>query len=422
MQYFFILGANPTLSLAELATVFGMTGNLSLAQSNVAILETEQTLAADIIKKIGGTIKFGLIYGVVNRRAIPELPRQFMAKFVQPQASAGKFFFGVSYYGQSKINIKALAMEFKKLLKQTGINSRWVACRGELPFATTLSSVIVEQNKLTSDRGVEIVIIQSNNKLLISKTLAVQPFKELSFRDYGRPARDDRSGLLPPKLAQIMLNLAVSPPCKGRLAGLGGLNSLSEKSKESIKNTTILDPFCGSGTLLTEALLMGYSNLIGADISRKAIINTQANLNWLKSQFPVSNFRFHLLNIDASQLSKHLAPDSVDAIITEPYLGPPRGKFDMDKIVKELEQLYSRSLTEFKKILKPDGRIVMVWPVFSGKQRNVLLNPDLSDFKIINPLPKNLRTNIFIKLTNRDTIIYGRKNQKVWREIVVLEK
>jgi tRNA G10 N-methylase Trm11 len=392
-KYFFILGSNPTLSLAELSAVFSRAGKLSLAQTNIAILDTNQEISANIIKKIGGIVKFGLVRDELDSYNTEKI-LSAVANFAKPAISGTKFMFGISIYGKSRINIKVLAMEFKKSLKQSGINSRWVISR-----EPTLSSVVVEQNKLTTDRGVEIVIIQFNKNLLLGKTLAVQPFKELSFRDYGRPARDDRSGMLPPKLAQMMINLSGANP----------------------KNT-ILDPFCGSGTIITEAMLMGYKNIIGADISEKAISDTKENVEWTKKNFQFSIFNFQLLNTNATQLSKHLAPNSVNAIITEPYLGPQRGFFDINKTVKELEQLYSRSLSEFKKILKPGGKIVMVWPSFYNKRRNIFLNPDLTGYKIINPIPENLQTNIFVKLTNRNTIIYGRELQKVWREIVVLEK
>lgn len=391
-KYFFILGSNPTLSLAELAAIFSQTGRLSLVQTNIAILDSDQEITANIINKIGGVIKFGLIHDELNSREPADILKSVSA-FAKPEPSGGKFMFGISDYGKKQTNIKALAMEFKKLLKESSVNSRWVISR-----EPTLSSVVVEQNKLTTDRGVEIVIIQFNKKLLLGRTLAVQPFKELSFRDYGRPARDDRSGMLPPKLAQIMINLSGAK-----------------------QNDTVLDPFCGSGTIVTEAMLMGYKNIVGTDISARAVDDTNRNVNWIEQNFKLNPPNLKLLNGDATKISSQLAPNSVDAIITEPYLGPQRDFFDIAKTVKELELLYSRSLTEFKKILKPGAKIVMVWPSFYNKQKNVFLNPDLAGLKIIDPMPENLRTNIFVKLTSRNTIIYGREQQKVWREIVVLQ-
>ncbi|MBI2459693.1 MAG: methyltransferase domain-containing protein [Parcubacteria group bacterium] len=206
------------------------------------------------------------------------------------------------------------------------------------------------------------------------------------------------------------------------------------------RGEVILDPFCGSGTILTEAALMGYKNLIGSDISDKALQATKTNIAWLQSNFQLSTFNFQLFHSDATQISKQIAPNSIDAIITEPYLGPQRGRIEINKIKLELEKLYSESLREFSKILKPSGRIVMIWPVFqmsSGaisfpsfprrrESRNSFsentLHPNLDGFKIINPIPANLRKNIWLKLTERNTIIYGREGQKIWREIVVLKK
>jgi tRNA G10 N-methylase Trm11 len=400
MTYFFILGSNPTLSLAELSAIFHLTNSGQIAGENVFILKTDKKInAVQLIKKLGGTIKIGKITAIVKKNEKEKiLPG--ITKLLKPKS--GKFKFGFSYYGQQKFNIQKLAMAIKKFLREKEISCRWVTSREK-----NLSSVVVEQNKLIT-QGIEIALIENNKNILIGQTLAVQPFKELSFRDYGRPARDDYAGMLPPKLAQIMINLSQAKP-----------------------RNTILDPFCGSGTILTEAMLMGYQNLIGSDISAKAINDTKKNISWIKNKFQISlsaptcagrqagNFKFQLHNKDIAGLSKFILPKSIDAIITEPYLGPSRGKFNIKQTMKKLENLYSESLNEFKKMLKPDGRIVMVWPIF---QQTLRLSPNLNDLKIISPMPQNIKNNKFIKLTTRKTIIYGRPGQKIWREIVILTK
>jgi len=354
MRYFFILGTNPTLSLAELTAVF-KDGEFSLVQKNIALLEINHEINANIIKKIAGTIKFGII----NSETASLNPKDILkiaATFSRPEKSQSKFNFGISLYGKAKINLKILGMEFKKLLKQSGINSRWVISR-----EPTLSSVVVEQNKLVTDKGTEIVMIEFNKKLFLGRTIAVQPFKELSFRDYGRPARDDRSGMLPPKLAQIMINLATMPPLS---KGVGGI-------LQSNDDITILDPFCGSGTVITEAMLMGYTNIIGSDISNRAISDTKKNVEWIIGNWKLEIGNWKLYQHDACSLSQKIKPQSIDAIVTEPYLGPQNENFEISKVINELAQLYSKSLMEFKKILKPSGRIVMIWPVFSEKQKSV---------------------------------------------------
>ncbi len=407
MKYFFALGNNPTLSIAELCSVFALENHpresRQILNDNIFIIEVEDKInISELIKKIGGTIKIGIINYELSTANYEKIKNK-IAESLDIDAIKGKFKFGISYYGNNKFNIKPLAMEIKKYLREQNISCRWVTSR-----EPTLSSVVVEQNKLTS-KGAEIVLIQNDSQILIGQTLAVQPFKELSYRDYGRPARDDRSGMLPPKLAQIMINLALSPsPCQGEGRG----------------EVIILDPFCGSGTILTEAMLMGYNNLIGSDNSKKAIEDTQKNIAWTKSKFPISNFQFQSYNKSAVELSKFIKLNSVDAIITEPYLGPQRGKVNIDKTIRELEILYSQALAEFKKVLKNDGRVVMVWPIFMkhGTQNMEHITPNLSGLRIINPIPENLRDDKIIKLTDRNTIIYGRESQKIWREIVILKQ
>ena len=237
----------------------------------------------------------------------------------------------------------------------------------------------------------------------------MQPFKELSFRDYERPAKDSRSGMLPPKLAQIMINL-------------------SKVKKEA----TLLDPFCGSGTVLMEGLLMEIKKVIGSDISEKAIADTNKNTDWVIRKFELENPNYTTKVKDATELSAFIDPDSIDAIVTEPFLGPQRGDHEIRKVKQELEALYSDTIKEFKKILKKDGRIVMLWPAFTSNKEMRITNskssrtdletitPDFTGFKIVNPLPEDLKSPK-ITTTDRDTIIYGREGQRVWREIVILE-
>lgn len=408
MQYFFILGTNSTLSIAELSAVFDLDKKTKdvITAENSLILKTDARINIDqLIKKLGGTVKIGKIEAKVlkgNREKIFENIKIILRSYKR------KFKFGISYYGRTKFNIKPLAMEVKKFFKKQKISCRWVTSRQK-----TLSSVVIKQNKLIKE-GIEIVLIEDNNKeLFIGQTFAVQPFKELSYRDYGRPCRDATSGMLPPKLAQIMINLS------------------GAKTKD-----IILDPFCGSGTILTEAMLMGFQNLIGSDISIKAIEDTKENIEWIRKNYGLRIMNYKLYNKNAIEISKFIERNSVDKIITEPYLGPQRGNFDVIKTKKEcrkaslsgLEALYSKSLAEFKKILKPNGRVVMVWPLFRVKNkkiRYISLNvrhpfQDLNGFKIINLIPDKLRQDKIIQLTKRNTIIYGRPAQKIWREIVIL--
>lgn len=392
MTYFFVLGSHPSLSLAEITAYFGSTATVEPLNQNIVLLHPETSVeAADVLAHLGGAIKIGAIQGQTKQLDVLGQQLQNSLADFKPnwQPKAGKIKFGFSSYGLKPSQQKTLAMDFKKYLRSLQLSCRWVISREE-----TLSSVVVEQNKLTGDLGLEIVIIKNKEQWLWGQTLAVQPFKELSRRDYGRPARDDQSGMLPPKLAQIMINLSQIKP-----------------------HQVLLDPFCGSGTVLSEGLLWGLHQVLGSDLSSKAIKDSQTNLAWIIKHYALANRDFQLYCHNVESLSE-VIKDKVAAIVTEPYLGPQRGRVDIRKTKGELSRLYARALQEFSKVLKPGGRVVMIWPVFVKTGRSLdYLEVSLADFKII-----DLTTPRWPGRTFRQTLLYGRPGQKVWREVVVLEK
>ena len=395
MKYFFILGNNPTLSLTEIASVLNLKPNqvLFLSEDSLVVDVADSFDAEKLINKLGGTIKIADC-----KSQIADLTAEKIIELFELNNGHQKINFGFSYYGAGKFDEKSLAMELKRKLKEDGVNSRWVTSKEK-----QLSSVVVEQNKLTSDKGVEIIIIKNRDNYYIGKTLVVQPFKELSKRDYGRPSRDDYSGMLPPKLAKIMINLA----------------------SDNIKHK-LLDPFCGSGTVLTESLLMGYKNITGADKSAKAVDDTKKNVSWLRENYQLPNANVNIMQWDVRNLSQKIKQNSIDVIVAEAYLGPSRMKENEKElrfVVRELESLYEQAFKQFAKILRTKGRVVIVLPVFKFSQATVFLSSKYinDDFNIINPL-KDFPKNSVFKLTNRSTIVYGRPSQKIWREIFILEK
>jgi len=392
MKYFFVLGTNTALSVAELAATLDLK-DAKLLASDFLIWETNNQIEPEnLIKRLGGVIKIGEIKEEVNNDEQKLLSVVIdLAKVKKYQSAAGKFNFGFSDYGKKTFNKKELGLKLKKYFSDEKISSRFV-----ISHEKTLSSVVVAQNKLLS-RGMEIILIETDGQILVGETLAVQPFKDLSRRDYGRPARDDLSGMLPPKLAQIMINLA----------------QLKDPA------ALLIDPFCGSGTILSEAILAGYKNLFGSDISPKAIDDTYKNISWIKELYNFKEVKTRILVKNVIDLSKFIKAGSAAAVVTEPFLGPQRGLIDFKTVAKNLEELYSLALQEFWQVLKPQGRVVMIWPLFYGQKP---INPQYAGFKMINMLPEQFRYSEFIKKSNRETIIYGRPGQKVYREIVVLEK
>lgn len=317
MHYLFQLGREPELSAAELRAVFSLfrlPAIITNIHSSYAIVETAASLDTDfLMQKLGGTVKIG------------EAIRQTPAAHLVSAQRTGKILFSLSGDGG-----KTEALALKKELASLGRSVRYIEPKNT---ATILHNDLVARGGDLTNIGTDMFV-----------TRAIQPIEAFSARDYGRPARDAKSGMLPPKLAKIMINLARVP-----------------------HDAVLLDPFSGSGTILMEAALMGYSNLIGSDISKKAIADTKKNLQWIEKESGINN-QARLFVCDVRNIDKKLQPRSIDAIVTEPFLGKPlRGnetRASLERQAKELEQLYLQALASFKKILAPGGKIVFITPAF----------------------------------------------------------
>lgn len=388
MQYIFILGREPELSTAE---IFSLLKKLKISfivsfwRKEILLLDVVEKLDVEnIMTQLGGTVKIAEVKKQLGKIESIDFKKEAI-NLIKEKMADRKIFFGISaYIGK----FPTLGLQIKKKLTSNGVKTRFVSSREKV-----LSSVVVKTNKLLNSNGLEIIIAGDKSRVWLGQTLEIQPFAEFSERDYGRPGRDKFSGMLPPKLAKIMVNLA-----------------------EIDTDAVILDPFCGSGTILTEALLMGYKNALGGDISDKAVADARKNIEWLK----LKNGR--VIKCDAASLSKCFPPNSIDAIITEPFLGPPlKGREtnqQIQKIVEELTQLYLAGLREFTKVLRPNGVIIMIWPVL---QQRVFL-PLLGKLPAMNLRVEPLLPPAFQQyLTPRQTLTYARPDQKVGREIIKLK-
>lgn len=363
MKYVFILGHNPKLSAAEVKAVFP-AGQVVEQTSSFLILDTAEFDGSQIMDQLGGTIKIGQVIA-------DKVDKKLIVKDLQQHHAGSKLNFGFSYYEAKKDN---LGMDVKTALKKIGLNSRLVISKEK-----NLSSVVITKNKV-----VEYLVLGK----YLARTIAVQGFEDYSKRDFGRPARDMKSGSMPPKLAKIMINLA-----------------------QVDKAAKIHDAFCGSGTMLQEALLMGYTNISGSDKSSKAIEDTKKNLAWLADTLKINTSGIKVFQHDVVNLSEKLS--EIDAIVSEPFLGPPlRGHEspqEIKRIVRDLEELYLAAFEQFVKILNPSGKVVMIFPSF-------MVDKNIYRLNIEEPI-KNLG------FTQEDDgkLIYFREGQKVYRNIKIFQ-
>ncbi|MFA6098003.1 MAG: DNA methyltransferase [Patescibacteria group bacterium] len=409
-RYCFILGKNPILSISE---IFNLEKNQKL---NFAVVDlTSKGLVIDAGEsfdpqiwqnQLGGCIKIGAIVSEINnvKRLFDIVNADFLKKNILSQKDK-KQSFGFSLYGdvlwRYQTEFNAHGLRLKKELQKSNFKCRFVAAQGG-----DLSSVQITKNKMI-ENGADIIIISGLHSFYIGKTISVQDFEDYSFRDYGRPQRDAASGMLPPKLAKMMINL--SQISSGQL---------------------LLDPFCGSGTVLQEAMLMGYKNIAGSDISDRAIDDTKNNMEWLAKEYdlPKSNLKLHMT--DVKEIYKFFPPNSVDAIVTEPFLGPPLkkniGVISVLAVIQELESLYLSAFYNFAKITKPTATIIMVFPLYRTPHGiyslKILEQLEKMGFYRINPIPN--KVSLFAKIgpTARGSIIYNRPDQNIEREIFIFKR
>ncbi len=362
MLYLFQLGQNPDLSITEIKSVLNQHQikiKNHYVNDNFLIIKLNKTLDCQkLLNQLGGTIKIAKAIDYKNNL------EKFLVNYLQQQFKNKKIIFA--------INNKKIALKLKKILKQQNLSVRFVKINN--------SATIIHNNLIQTKSDFTFL----NNKLFISQS--IQNIEDFSFRDYSRPAADSTSGMLPPKLARILINLHTN------------------------KAKNIFDPFCGSGTILMEAALLGFKKIFGSDLSPKAIKDSQKNLTWLKQKYNLK-FNFQLQTHDNNK--KFLNLKNIDLIVTEPYLGKPLKGTEkiifLQKQITDLYNLYFLTLKNLKPILNKNAEIIFIIPRFRFKNKWLII-----DFQ--NILKKlNFKTKPFN--SQNKTLIYWRPQQHLGREI-----
>ncbi|MBI4122339.1 MAG: methyltransferase domain-containing protein [Parcubacteria group bacterium] len=402
MPFTFVLGRESDLALAELVQVLNahkMPAEPLAGSSSCVVMDAVGFEPAHF-SRCGGLIKYGTGQDV----AVGALDRTVTDLVMATAKKTKRLKFGISVYPASPhLTRKALAdyqeqmqllgLTIRQNLKAEGCSTRFV-----ISTEPQLSSVVVTKNKLVSDNGLEVLVGIEEKRAWVGQTLAVQDYEGFARRDMGRPSRDDVSGMLPPKLARMMLNLS------GKVVG---------------KDTVVLDPFCGSGTVMQEALLLGAGKVLGSDASSKAVADAQANLDWLAKQEVIAG-TYRVEQVDAADLKAWLPADFVDVAATEPFLGDPvRGLLAREDVVKrqaDLSKLYDRALEAIAKVMKKDGRLVIIFPVLLD--RRVPLPASMGKrWTVLTPWK-----DVFTARSKRGGLDYQRPGQRLGREIFVLAR
>jgi tRNA G10 N-methylase Trm11 len=381
-----ILGRQPELGLAELEGLYGANHIKFTGHAAVLDLETK-----DInFKRLGGTLKVAQVLTI-----LPTTRWQDLVEYLTQQIPGhmryqpdGKFTFGLSLYG---FNVplsdqnRAL-MAVKRVIRSTGKSVRIVPNK-----APALNSAQVLHNKLTTKGAWELLLVRDGKQTVLAQTIFVQDIEGYSARDQARPARDARVGMLPPKLAQIMANLA-NPPAGG----------------------TILDPFCGIGVVLQEALLMGYK-VLGSDSDPRMVKFAEQNIEWLRNKYgelPSSE-------IKQADAQIHKWDIDISAVVSEIYLGKPLSKLppfeELYRIAGEVNSLLKKFLENIGSQIKPGTRLCLAVPAWRAKSGFVNL-------PVIDHLTDMGYNRMDFNKVKDSELIYSRENQIVARQLIVLKK
>lgn len=380
-----ILGRQPDLSLAELENYFG-SSLVTRFNHDIALVQADHAN----INHFGGVLKFAHVKDDVTSKSLQQNLRDIEKSCAKNiPTDQGKITLGLSWYG-NQIPLKLLhnlAMKTKFSLRKAGASVRLLPTD-----QLTISTATAHHNQLGKNpKKIEIIVASNKNRVLVGHSIGAQNISAYRDRDQKRPKRDSKVGMLPPKLAQIIINLSRPHPAA------------------SDRNLTLLDPFCGTGVILQEAHLLGF-DIIGSDIEPRMVDYSRQNLTWLSKEAQPK-----LIVGDATKAQwPHF-----NCVASEAYLGKPFGTAPTASQIMTEKKLVEPILTQFLKNLRQqipdDGQVCLAVPAW--------LQPDgtYADLNLVQP--KQIEQLGFcyksFALVSRD-LLYCRPGQSVARRLLVL--
>ncbi len=387
-----ILGRQPAIGRAELESLYGGRHLEPISQQAIALDIEPDTIA---FGRLGGSIRLGVVLAEIPSKEWSVLA-QYVAKILPERLrqlpQEGKLKLGLSVFDSTVDNRQLLrtGLELKKICKKTGRSVRLVP-----NTEPALSSAQVLHNQLTGDLGIEFLLVHSGTKTILAQTTAVQDITAYADRDQNRPKRDARVGMLPPKLAQIIINLATG---------------LLEPTNAHV----VLDPFCGTGVILQEAALMGYGSY-GTDLEPRMIDYSRANLEWLAGRHhsPPSTLEIG----DATTFSwQH----PFSAVAAETYLGRPLSTWPNPETLQEVRSTCNTILEKYLQNIAsqiPSGlRLCLAIPAWKAP------NGHIHHLPLLDHLEKMGYNRVSFECAEAHDLVYYRPEQIVARELLVITR
>ena len=393
MKYVAIAGRQPLISLAEIQALYDKAARL--VGKKLVFFEInedgEENISPDV-NRLGGSLKLGKFFDTDFSK---------LAKFLATAHPEGKITLGISDFSKQKKSglAKQKSMELKRNLARMGRSARVITSN-----EPEISSATAHHNQLGEKAGCfEIFLIDRE----IYLSLGTQNITAYTERDQARPARDAKVGMLPPKLAQILINLCGKLPEEAR----------------------VLDPFCGTGVVLQEAAIMGYVPY-STDLNERMVEYSKKNLSWLFNEHNQKRFKIlpdliqkkdQILNaISVGDATSFTWEGEIDAVAFEGYLGAPMSKPPVDiKFKTEKAKCREIAIGFLKNItpqIKSGTPVVMALPAWlseNGKYAGLNILDEIQEM--------GYNFEKFQDLSQSD-LLYYREGQIVAREIIVIRK
>jgi len=427
MQYSAFLGHQPQISVAELSSAIEDFSLKEILEERIAVFDSMEELDQDFLDTLGGTILIAKRITEENLE-IDDIPKILLNEV---PAKRGKVTFSLRAVGIPKQAVRGLYKKCKIKFKESGRGCRYTG-NDKKPAHT---AILHKEGLIEGKTGCELAVIMKGTEdektLWIGRTIAAHDIDKYTRRDMQKPVRDTTVGLLPPKLAQVMLNFGKwlvnegergTAFAKATAVKKGKGESDIKKKKTNLDEITILDPFCGTGVIPMEALLRGW-NVFASDVSLKAVNGCNKNIEWLRKEEKI--FKKDV----PSEVFKHdaLKPFELtelpDVIVTETSLGPPLtdrpNVKDVGKMKTQSEKLQIAFLENAAKTL-PGVPIVCAWPAWRQKGGWVHLEKVWSAIDSLGYLPM-LPPSAEPHNPKHLSLFYCRSDQFVGREMVLLK-
>ncbi|MCK5018568.1 MAG: RsmD family RNA methyltransferase [Candidatus Peribacteraceae bacterium] len=401
--YAAFLGHQPNLSIAELASVIPNFTLIHRFEKKIITFESSVPITQTTMDILGGTVLIAEQLSS-NKLSLGDVPKVLVKELESIRGK--KVIFALRTFGISPKNIRTLYREGKNAIRKGGRASRYVGTEKK-PAATAL----LKDLDLTGKGGCELCILVDEDNIWMGKTIAVQNIDAYTARDMEKPVRDTTVGLLPPKLAQILINLGLWLATKDAKS--------ADRKKFKPITGTVFDPFCGTGVIPLEAILRGC-NVLASDISLKAVNGSTKNIEWLRKEMKILK-KDVLSEVWKHDVKKPFALKNLpDAVVTETTLGTPFTSRPSQKDAtaerkknEEIQEAFLRNAAE----TMPGVPIVCTWPVWQVKNKPLYLE---KIWKVIEELPYKPILPVENEFNERKTMLYRRPDQFIGREVVLL--